>query len=135
MISIILWITSSCKWFVMQYFVRSCSSWQIFVHTISHILLKTSLPQFILIDISSVTCFFELLYGSFVFLEWSTSPIPKSLLPQMHFRYELFCSQKEFLNQIIHFYKFRIKYDPKMESCSKEFRILYQSTIRLLLAL
>lgn len=45
-ISVILWITSSCKWFVTQYFVTSPSSrytWMPVSYIISYIMMKTCL--------------------------------------------------------------------------------------------
>ena len=42
LISIIFWNFSNIKCFIMRYFIRSCSSSEIFKISISHVMLKTS---------------------------------------------------------------------------------------------
>ena len=44
----------------------------------SHIMLKPSFAQLVLINVSWISFFLKFLYSSFVFLKWSTSTICKS---------------------------------------------------------
>ena len=87
LILITFWIFSNIKCFIMYYLIRGCSYWKIFI---SHVMLKASFVQHVLVNLSWIFCFFKFLYSFFVFSKWSTRTIGQSRLSSVHFRHDFY---------------------------------------------
>ena len=64
LISIIFQNFSNIKWFIKQSLSEA-----VLLKSITHVIMKTSLIYFVLINISWISCFFKTLYSFFVFLK------------------------------------------------------------------